>query len=137
MQPYYTAIIPYTDTMPTAWHPTDRDFAPLTRGAFPTLGACEAWVAENLGPDADYGVKRMDEEGAVEIVRVANGDEVEQGASWPTYRVGRVIGCDPSGDNVIVAWRNGSESFEPRSSVACAIPESVDARNAAEWMASR
>ena len=45
---YFTVVIPWDPTKPSVWHPTDANFAPLTRGAFRTRVQAHAWARENL-----------------------------------------------------------------------------------------
>jgi len=56
MAKYYTCIIPFVETGATEWHPTDRNFAPLSRGAFQTEEKAHEWAAEKI-PGAEYAIK--------------------------------------------------------------------------------
>ena len=55
---YYTVIIPYTEINTTIWHPTDKDFAPLTRGSFKTNKEAKQWAEENLN-NTKYKIKKI------------------------------------------------------------------------------
>ena len=55
---YYTVIIPYTEVNVTIWHPTDKDFAPLTRGSFSTKAQAKQWAEENLNK-TKYQIKKI------------------------------------------------------------------------------
>jgi hypothetical protein len=46
---YFTVVIPYVAVCPTEWHPTDENFAPLTRGAFATIELANEWAQRELG----------------------------------------------------------------------------------------
>ena len=47
--PYlYTVIIPFEKVWATEWHPTDPNFAPISRGAFKTAAEAHTWAAEKL-----------------------------------------------------------------------------------------
>jgi hypothetical protein len=58
---YFTIIIGWSDT-PTQWHPTSRDFCPLSRGSFRSVSAAHDWAREHLGAQP-YEVKRVTERG--------------------------------------------------------------------------
>lgn len=44
----WTVVVPFVEGCPTKWHPTDRDFAPLTRGAFASRHEANEWAKEHL-----------------------------------------------------------------------------------------
>jgi hypothetical protein len=44
---YYSVIIPWSDN-PTQWHPTDKGFSPLSRGAFTEEAKAHDWAKDNL-----------------------------------------------------------------------------------------
>lgn len=54
---YWTCIVPYTEgPTRTKWHPTDRNFAPLSRGSFASQAKAHEWADENM-PGAEYTLK--------------------------------------------------------------------------------
>jgi len=55
---YYSVIIPYTAHGATQWHPTSKDFAPLSRGNFKTTAQAHAWALKHLGSGAKYSLRR-------------------------------------------------------------------------------
>jgi hypothetical protein len=57
---YWSVIIPYVTVGQTVWHPTDPNFAPLSRGAFKTAKLARAWAKKHLGEHARYGVKKFE-----------------------------------------------------------------------------
>jgi hypothetical protein len=61
VNPYYTVIIPWSDT-PTIWHPTERfgPFKVLSRGAFATEAEAHAWAEAKLGGQP-YEVRLIDD----------------------------------------------------------------------------
>lgn len=54
---YYTVIVPWSHR-PTAWHPTDKSFSPLNRGAFKTKDDARRWADEKLRGQP-YTIKRI------------------------------------------------------------------------------
>jgi len=54
---YYTVLIPWSDR-PTQWHPTEKGFSPLSRGAFKTKAEARAWV-EKHGIGSAHSIKRI------------------------------------------------------------------------------
>jgi hypothetical protein len=55
---YWSVVLPFVETDATEWHPTSRDFAPITRGAFATPEDAHAWAREKLGSSAVYSLAR-------------------------------------------------------------------------------
>jgi hypothetical protein len=58
IKPYFTVLIPFSEH-PTEWHPTDPDFAPLSRGVFSTKQEAHDWAAAHLDGQP-YGIKRIE-----------------------------------------------------------------------------
>lgn len=48
LPPAFDVIVPWSE-MPTKWHPTERSFAPLCRGAFKTIADAVTWAVRHLG----------------------------------------------------------------------------------------
>ncbi len=57
---YWTVLIPYVTVGQTKWHPTDPNFAPLSRGAFKSPQLARTWAHEHLGPHALFGIKKFE-----------------------------------------------------------------------------
>lgn len=45
---YWTVIVPWVDGSPTPWHPTDKNFSPLSRGNFKTQALAVKWARNYL-----------------------------------------------------------------------------------------
>ncbi len=60
MSHYWTIVIPWvSQEFATRWHPTDRIFDPLTRGAFETAREAIQWAKGNLD-GTPYTLRKME-----------------------------------------------------------------------------
>jgi hypothetical protein len=54
---YYSVIIPFVTKGRTEWHPSEKAFSPISRGAFPTEADAHAWAKDKLGAGSSYEVR--------------------------------------------------------------------------------